>query len=74
MTCVISAEDDELFWKLSCVAIEKQTSLWTNENSMEKLALTNVQYSTIDGLLLMHVSNKSNYFFLRNYTSNINNK
>ncbi|KAK2575614.1 hypothetical protein KPH14_011318 [Odynerus spinipes] len=48
------AEDDELFWKLSCVAIEKQASLWRNENSMEKLSLTNVQYSTIDGLLLMH--------------------
>lgn len=48
------SEDDELFWKLSCVAIEKQTSLWKNEHSMEKLSLTNVQYGTIDGLLLMH--------------------
>ena len=47
------AEDDELFWKLSCVALEKQASLWRKENSMEKLSLTMVQYSTIDGLLLM---------------------
>ncbi|OAD56971.1 F-box/WD repeat-containing protein 9, partial [Eufriesea mexicana] len=51
------AEDDELFWKLSCVALEKQISLWTKENSMEKLSLTNVQYSTIDGLLLMQDGN-----------------
>ncbi|XP_003707325.1 F-box/WD repeat-containing protein 9 [Megachile rotundata] len=51
------AEDDELFWKLSCVALEKQVSLWRNENSMEKLSLNNVQYSTIDGLLLMQNGN-----------------
>lgn len=47
------AEDDELFWKLSSVAIEKEVLLWKNENSMEKISLTDVQYSTIDGLLLM---------------------
>ncbi|CAK9822567.1 F-box/WD repeat-containing protein 9 [Anthophora retusa] len=47
------AEDDELFWKLSCVALEKQTSLWKEENSMEKFTLNNIHYSTIDGLLLM---------------------
>ncbi|XP_031825269.1 F-box/WD repeat-containing protein 9 isoform X2 [Nomia melanderi] len=46
-------EDNELFWKLSCVALEKQTSLWRKEDSIEKLSLSNVQYSTIDGLLLM---------------------
>ncbi|KOC64775.1 F-box/WD repeat-containing protein 9, partial [Habropoda laboriosa] len=50
------AEDDELFWKLSCVALEKQTSLWKEENSMEKFTLSNVQYSTIDGLLLMQAN------------------
>lgn len=46
-----------MFWKLSCVALEKQASLWRNENSMEKLSLSNVQYSTIDGLLLMQNGN-----------------
>lgn len=49
------AEDDELFWKLSCVALEKQTPLWKEESSLERLSLNNVQYSTIDSLLLMHV-------------------
>lgn len=47
-------EEDELFWKLSCVAIERQTSLWHNEDSMEKLTLSNVHYSMVDGVLLMH--------------------
>lgn len=47
-------EEEELFWKLSCVAIERQTSLWYNEDSMERLSLSNVHYSTIDGVLLMH--------------------
>lgn len=51
------AEDDELFWKLSCVAIERQASLWRNDDSMEKLSLNNVHYSTIDGVLLMHDGN-----------------
>ncbi|KAK1118446.1 hypothetical protein K0M31_015144 [Melipona bicolor] len=51
------AEDDELFWKLSCVALEKQTSLWKGESSMETLSLNNVQYSTIDSLLLMQDGN-----------------
>ncbi|XP_050486863.1 F-box/WD repeat-containing protein 9-like [Bombus huntii] len=51
-------EEDELFWKLSCVALEKQTSLWRNENvTMQKLSFDNVQYSTIDGLLLMQGGN-----------------
>ncbi|CAL7949530.1 unnamed protein product [Xylocopa violacea] len=50
-------EDDELFWKLSCVALEKQATLWRKEDSMEKLSLNNVQYSTIDGLLLMQDGN-----------------
>lgn len=48
------AEDDDLFWKLSCVEIEKQASVWKKKDSMEKLPLYNVQYSTIDSLLLMH--------------------
>ncbi|XP_051159722.1 F-box/WD repeat-containing protein 9-like [Leptopilina boulardi] len=47
-------EEDELFWKLSCIAVERQTSLWYNEDSIEKLSLSNVHYSTIDGVLLMH--------------------
>lgn len=51
------AEDDELFWKLSCVAIEKQISLWQKKDSMEKLSLNDLHYSTIDGLLLMHDGN-----------------
>ncbi|XP_026674387.1 F-box/WD repeat-containing protein 9-like isoform X2 [Ceratina calcarata] len=52
------ADDDELFWKLSCVALEKQISLWGKEDSMEKLSLHDkVQYSTIDGLLLMQDGN-----------------
>lgn len=50
------AEDDELYWKQSCVAIEKQISLWKNDR-MEKLSLSDVQYSTIDGLLLMQDGN-----------------
>ncbi|XP_076234420.1 F-box/WD repeat-containing protein 9 [Calliopsis andreniformis] len=49
-------KDDELFWKLSCVALEKQASIWKNTNTMEKLCST-VQYSTIDGLLLMQNGN-----------------
>ncbi|XP_076164962.1 F-box/WD repeat-containing protein 9 isoform X2 [Ptiloglossa arizonensis] len=47
-------EEDELFWKLSCVALEKQISLWKKKDSMEKITLSNIQYSTIDSLLLMH--------------------
>ncbi|KZC06275.1 F-box/WD repeat-containing protein 9, partial [Dufourea novaeangliae] len=51
------ADDDELFWKLSCVALEKQASLWRKDDSMEKVSLYNAQYSTIDGLLLMQDGN-----------------
>ncbi|XP_076667010.1 F-box/WD repeat-containing protein 9 isoform X2 [Andrena cerasifolii] len=51
------AEDDELFWKLSCVALEKQATLWKKEDSMEELLLSKAHYSTIDGLLLMHHGN-----------------
>lgn len=48
------AKPDKLFWKLSCVAIEKQRALWRqDECSMEKIA-THAQGSTIDALLLMH--------------------
>ncbi|XP_033216621.1 F-box/WD repeat-containing protein 9-like isoform X2 [Belonocnema kinseyi] len=47
-------ENDELFWKLSCVALERQASLWKNQVSLERLSLANVHYSTIDGVLLMH--------------------
>ncbi|TGZ53106.1 hypothetical protein DBV15_05442 [Temnothorax longispinosus] len=31
------ARPDKLFWKLSCIAIEKQTALWKQQDSMEKL-------------------------------------
>lgn len=58
-------EDDELFWKLSCVALEKQASLWREEDVMEKLSLDNLQYSTIDGLLLMQVSTPSYLIFIQ---------
>ncbi|XP_078035302.1 F-box/WD repeat-containing protein 9 [Augochlora pura] len=55
------AEDDTLFWKLSCVALEKQISLWRKEesmeNSMERLTLYHAHYGTIDGLHLMHNGN-----------------
>nr|XP_033331133.1 F-box/WD repeat-containing protein 9-like [Megalopta genalis] len=55
------AEDDKLFWKLSCVALEKQISLWRKEESiegsMERLSLNNIHFSTIDGLHLMHNGN-----------------
>ncbi|OXU19368.1 hypothetical protein TSAR_015342 [Trichomalopsis sarcophagae] len=50
-----SADHDELFWKLSCVAIERQAKLWRNtSDKMERIRLNNIHYSTIDGLLLMH--------------------
>ncbi|EFN85847.1 F-box/WD repeat-containing protein 9 isoform X1 [Harpegnathos saltator] len=48
------AKDNNLFWRLACVALEKQMKLWRHQDSMEKLLLTDVQYSTIDALLLMH--------------------
>ncbi|XP_014218480.1 F-box/WD repeat-containing protein 9-like [Copidosoma floridanum] len=50
-----SIDKDELFWKLSCVALERQAKLWRNKDiMMEKLLLSNVHYSAIDGLKLMH--------------------
>lgn len=52
---LILAPSNKLFWKLSCVAIEKQRVLWKQQDSMEKLIIANAQYSTIDALLLMHV-------------------
>lgn len=54
---IISAKDNNLFWKLACVALEKQRKLWKNQESMDKMLLIDVQYSTIDALLLMHVGN-----------------
>lgn len=48
------AKPDKLFWKLSCVAIEKQRALWRQkECSMQKIA-SRPQGSTVDALLLMH--------------------
>ncbi|XP_077266605.1 F-box/WD repeat-containing protein 9-like [Temnothorax americanus] len=43
---------NKLFWKLSCAAIEKQTALWKQPDSMEKLMLMN---SHVKAVLLMHV-------------------
>ncbi|XP_024880453.1 F-box/WD repeat-containing protein 9-like [Temnothorax curvispinosus] len=53
------ARPDKLFWKLSCVAIEKQTALWKQQDSMEKLINVDTtgdkRYSTyVDPVLLMH--------------------
>ncbi|XP_076283055.1 F-box/WD repeat-containing protein 9 isoform X2 [Lasioglossum baleicum] len=54
----METEDDELFWKLSCIALEKSISLWTEEgsmkDSMERLSLSHIHGSTIDGLQLVH--------------------
>ncbi|XP_012258692.2 F-box/WD repeat-containing protein 9-like isoform X2 [Athalia rosae] len=48
-------EEDELFWKLSCVALERQTVLWDQDGeTMERLSLANAHYGTIDGILLMN--------------------
>lgn len=47
------ARPDKLFWKLSCVAIEKQTALWKG-SVVDKLIIASAQYSTVDALLLMH--------------------
>jgi len=52
---IISANPDELFWKRSCVAIEKQTELWKEWDFIEKLRISNSMYTTIDALLLMDV-------------------
>lgn len=49
------ADEDEFFWKLSCVNIERQAKLWKNKDTMEKMWLKDVHYSTVDGLLLMRV-------------------
>ncbi|XP_024886560.1 F-box/WD repeat-containing protein 9-like isoform X1 [Temnothorax curvispinosus] len=46
------ARPNKLFWKLSCAAIEKQTALWKQSDSMEKLMLMN---SHVKAVLLMHV-------------------
>ncbi|XP_072743114.1 F-box/WD repeat-containing protein 9 [Anoplolepis gracilipes] len=47
------AKPDKLFWKLSCIAIEKQKALWARkEYSMVKIL--HKQNSTVDALLLMH--------------------
>lgn len=68
---IISAKPDRLFWKLSCVAIEKQRALWREkECPMEKIA-THAQGSTVDALLLMHVNNILvkylwTFFFIKN--------
>ncbi|XP_076657532.1 F-box/WD repeat-containing protein 9 isoform X2 [Halictus rubicundus] len=52
------AEVDELYWKLSCMELEKSISLWSEEESikesMEKLSLKDMQASTIDALHLVH--------------------
>ncbi|XP_011305824.1 F-box/WD repeat-containing protein 9-like [Fopius arisanus] len=47
-------EDDELFWKLSCVTIEKQTNLWKNRDLVETFSLQNGHYGTVDAVLLIN--------------------
>ncbi|XP_029172741.1 F-box/WD repeat-containing protein 9-like [Nylanderia fulva] len=48
------AKPDKLFWKLSCVAIEKQRTIWgLKECSMKKINSHGCG-STVDALLLMH--------------------
>ncbi|XP_012272271.1 F-box/WD repeat-containing protein 9 isoform X2 [Orussus abietinus] len=47
-------KEDELFYKLSCVSIERQMALWKKPDALEKLTLIGKHYGTIDGLLLMH--------------------
>lgn len=57
-----SVDDDELFWKLSCIAIERQAKLWKSPSSIEKILLNDIHYSTIDGLLLMKVKTSAKFF------------
>ncbi|XP_046752012.1 F-box/WD repeat-containing protein 9-like [Diprion similis] len=54
-----SDDDNGLFWKLSCSAIERQNLLWGKEQgeTMEKLSLHNIHYSTIDSILLVNKGN-----------------
>lgn len=41
-------EEDELFWKLSCVALEKQISLWKKKDSMEKITPCSLNTTRFD--------------------------
>ncbi|KAF7990819.1 hypothetical protein HCN44_000624 [Aphidius gifuensis] len=47
-------DENEQFWKLSCLNVERQAFLWSNLDPMDKFALTGGHYGTIDGLLLMN--------------------
>ncbi|XP_015118770.1 F-box/WD repeat-containing protein 9 isoform X2 [Diachasma alloeum] len=47
-------ENDELFWKLSCVMIERQASLWRNRDLLENFSLQNGHYGTVDAVLLIN--------------------
>ncbi|CAD6209033.1 GSCOCG00003681001-RA-CDS [Cotesia congregata] len=46
-------ENDKLFWKLSCVAVERQSYLWRNVETFDNFSLEDGHYGTVDGLLLM---------------------
>ncbi|XP_024890795.1 F-box/WD repeat-containing protein 9-like isoform X4 [Temnothorax curvispinosus] len=51
---VITARIDKQFWKLSCIEIEKETALWEQQDSMEKL-----EFGTtilVDVILLRNVN------------------
>ncbi|XP_008550281.1 F-box/WD repeat-containing protein 9 [Microplitis demolitor] len=46
-------ENDKLFWKLSCVVVERQSFLWKNVEAYENFSLEDGHYGTVDGLLLI---------------------
>ncbi|KMQ97958.1 f-box wd repeat-containing protein 9-like protein [Lasius niger] len=48
------AKPDKLFWKLSCVAIEKQRAIWGEKECSMKQINSHSCGSTVDALLLMH--------------------
>lgn len=56
ITIIFSATSDNLFWKLSCVAIEKETAQWRKyPESVNSYTINNSYHSTIDALLLIEV-------------------
>ncbi|XP_034942477.1 F-box/WD repeat-containing protein 9-like [Chelonus insularis] len=46
--------DEELFWKLACVAVERQAYLWRNMENIKSFPLEEGHYGCVDGLLLMN--------------------
>ncbi|XP_071579412.1 F-box/WD repeat-containing protein 9-like [Temnothorax nylanderi] len=60
---------DKLFWKLSCVAIEKQTALWGQQGSIKKLRFphryinkTSVLLMPVDGITYLVGANTCSLF------------